>query len=127
VQRQIAFYSVTAALLSTLYVPLDIYIYKYSPRRLILALVGATTMTLAWICQVGFWTNCEVLSRDDNGLQSWCPQSAMHKALSGGQLNTPLQMAKFIIGYLTAFAYFGYLVVCAIAVHKARKLQEGEF
>jgi len=67
---QTAFYSATAGFVSTLYAPLDVYVYIYSPHRLIFSLVGAAVMTLTWVCQIGFWMSFEILSRDHEGLQS---------------------------------------------------------
>jgi hypothetical protein len=89
-------------LLSLLYAPIDLYSDFASSRGQLVSLICSTTLTLEWICQIGFWTNCE-LRRDDNSVQPWCPRYAMRTRLGRGLSNTPAQRAKFVLGYITAF------------------------
>jgi hypothetical protein len=119
IPRQIAFYSATAAFISLLYAPFDAYNYLRFLRRQLFSLIGSTTLAIAWICQIGFWTNCEELSPDSNGVQPWCPQYAMWRIQ--GLINSPVQRAKFVLGYITAFTWLGYMVICAVSIHKTRK------
>ena len=85
------------------------------------SLIGSTVLTITWICQVSFWTNCEELPRDDNGVQQYCPQFAMRK--SQNSLNSGVQRAKFALGWIIAFGYLGYLALIASALAKTRKMK----
>src|SRR4051812_11092966 len=84
------FYSITTACLSLLLAPNDTISYICYSHRQPISLVGSVVLSLAWICQVGFWTNCEELNRDNNGVMPWCPQYAMYKMVFQGYITTPV-------------------------------------
>jgi len=105
-----------------IYAPIDKLIYRRSSRRQLFALVGSVVLLLTWICQVSFWTNCEIMPRDDNGVQRYCPQWAMRKR--DDELHNGVQMAKYSLGWPVIALYLVYVIITATAVGRARKLEK---
>lgn len=124
---QIAFYCCTLPFVSILYAFVEIgwFIYGHSFNRVVASLVGSVLLLFGWVFQTSFWTNCEMISRDDNGLQRYCPQWAMRKvAVREDGLNSDLQMAKYAFGWIITFGYFGYMVFLAALIDKTKKAEK---
>lgn len=70
---------------------------------------------------MSFWTNCEIVARDDNGVQRYCPQWAMRKV--DHELNNGVQMAKYCLGWPVISLYLAYMIISAVGMSKGRKLE----
>jgi hypothetical protein len=97
-----------------LFTVLNAYSFYHFSRRQLVSLVGSVAVTLIWIGQTRVWAYCERYVRDDAIVPQWCPDV---------EFGSLVQRAKLVLGYISNATWFCYMIFCAVAIHRSRRMR----
>ncbi len=106
-------YSSFLPLVSLLHAAIDAAQFLAGLLHPVYALTGAVVLFMGWLAQIIIWGLCY---GNNSFLKPMCPEWRLARTYAGG---TPL--ARLVFGVVLALLYLAYLVLAAIAIHRARK------